>query len=242
MQGMTTAPYTPEHLQEVRNIIAEETETSPDWRDWKPDGQPFYLHLLSQILRTAKDPDAHFPESVADGMPLGVDHQLDPADGIWPYKDEYLDGDTPKPPDIPHTEENYPTEAQFRSEIRQTFMDDVAEDMAEGPYTLAQAAARCLCKPDELVCAPLAGKDEGEKVRSITDGTACGLNPHIQAHIVQKTLVPHIPDLMHALAVLDHITPQAEHPHLLKMDVKNCLLYTSPSPRDLSTSRMPSSA
>ncbi len=34
--------------------------------------------------------------------------------------------------------------------------------------------------------------------------------------------------------------------HLLKYDsvhgVWNCLLYTSPSPRDLSTSRMPSSA
>ena len=28
----------------------------------------------------------------------------------------------------------------------------------------------------------------------------------------------------------------------LKTKVKNCLLYTSPSPRDLSTSRMPSSA
>ena len=28
----------------------------------------------------------------------------------------------------------------------------------------------------------------------------------------------------------------------LGVDPKNCLLYTSPSPRDLSTSRMPSSA
>ena len=29
---------------------------------------------------------------------------------------------------------------------------------------------------------------------------------------------------------------------LLQMLINNCLLYTSPSPRDLSTSRMPSSA
>ena len=28
----------------------------------------------------------------------------------------------------------------------------------------------------------------------------------------------------------------------LQEDIYNCLLYTSPSPRDLSTSRMPSSA
>ena len=32
------------------------------------------------------------------------------------------------------------------------------------------------------------------------------------------------------------------HLNLSKVDYMDCLLYTSPSPRDLSTSRMPSSA
>ena len=35
--------------------------------------------------------------------------------------------------------------------------------------------------------------------------------------------------------------PVREKPHIA-FRVKSCLLYTSPSPRDLSTSRMPSSA
>ena len=36
---------------------------------------------------------------------------------------------------------------------------------------------------------------------------------------------------------------ETENPHLILTDIKMpCLLYTSPSPRDLSTSRMPSSA
>ena len=38
-----------------------------------------------------------------------------------------------------------------------------------------------------------------------------------------------------------HISTNALRLHMSDMDV-NCLLYTSPSPRDLSTSRMPSSA
>ena len=38
------------------------------------------------------------------------------------------------------------------------------------------------------------------------------------------------------------ITKQEELIKIIKDQVKICLLYTSPSPRDLSTSRMPSSA
>ena len=39
-------------------------------------------------------------------------------------------------------------------------------------------------------------------------------------------------------------SPEQEHLEKLSKDfgIKTCLLYTSPSPRDLSTSRMPSSA
>ena len=36
--------------------------------------------------------------------------------------------------------------------------------------------------------------------------------------------------------------PDPEKNPRLRLAVKDCLLYTSPSPRDLSTSRMPSSA
>ena len=53
-------------------------------------------------------------------------------------------------------------------------------------------------------------------------------------HIIQ-TLDPNdIPDLISAFA--------KENYRLVKIINQACLLYTSPSPRDLSTSRMPSSA
>ena len=38
------------------------------------------------------------------------------------------------------------------------------------------------------------------------------------------------------------LTPEQVSAAILPSEVKACLLYTSPSPRDLSTSRMPSSA
>ena len=43
-------------------------------------------------------------------------------------------------------------------------------------------------------------------------------------------------------AVFDKSTLMALHKLMQKGDIETCLLYTSPSPRDLSTSRMPSSA
>ena len=39
-----------------------------------------------------------------------------------------------------------------------------------------------------------------------------------------------------------YLAPQYPEKNFIGVDIKGCLLYTSPSPRDLSTSRMPSSA
>ena len=47
------------------------------------------------------------------------------------------------------------------------------------------------------------------------------------------------PDNDQILTVVDNC-PADHNPN--QLDLNNCLLYTSPSPRDLSTSRMPSSA
>ena len=43
----------------------------------------------------------------------------------------------------------------------------------------------------------------------------------------------------HAVEEVEPSPMKAGH---VRIDIKACLLYTSPSPRDLSTSRMPSSA
>ena len=44
------------------------------------------------------------------------------------------------------------------------------------------------------------------------------------------------------LPVLESVAKAGKPPLIIAEDVEGCLLYTSPSPRDLSTSRMPSSA
>ena len=41
---------------------------------------------------------------------------------------------------------------------------------------------------------------------------------------------------------IDFEHPDFLNPEKLDAEMRSCLLYTSPSPRDLSTSRMPSSA
>ena len=40
----------------------------------------------------------------------------------------------------------------------------------------------------------------------------------------------------------DKVFPQSDKVHHMKVTFRNCLLYTSPSPRDAHESRMPSSA
>ena len=42
--------------------------------------------------------------------------------------------------------------------------------------------------------------------------------------------------------VIGEVLTKEQHPNADRLSITTCLLYTSPSPRDLSTSRMPSSA
>ena len=49
-------------------------------------------------------------------------------------------------------------------------------------------------------------------------------------------------DAIHAYVEIDHEVVAVGRSHLIPEDSDGCLLYTSPSPRDLVISRMPSSA
>ena len=82
---------------------------------------------------------------------------------------------------------------------------------------------------------PATGAEERRraKVLSVNNGTVVEVNGKIEVlradQIPTRVIFPEVPDNLRAEPTLS-----------LKLDT--CLLYTSPSPRDLSTSRMPSSA
>ena len=73
----------------------------------RPEGQPFYTELLSALLAHVGDVDKDFPSEAARGMPLGVATPLEPAKGVWAYRDAFLDEDDDIPQGFPHTETNY---------------------------------------------------------------------------------------------------------------------------------------
>ena len=73
--------------------------------------------------------------------------------GIWPLKKE------PEFQELPHPTNrgNYPSADHFSELI--------------GPLTKVEAAARCGCNMEDFCPGPLAGIDEGDKIRTIYDGS-----------------------------------------------------------------------
>ena len=78
----------------------------------------------------------------------------------------------------------------------------------------------------EAIKSLVAGVESGERYQTLLGATGTGKTFTI-ANVIAKTGRP-------ALVLA--------HNKTLAAQLCNCLLYTSPSPRDLSTSRMPSSA
>jgi len=94
--------------------------------------------------------------------------------------------------------DNYSSARDFPSQVRQTFVEEVDMGMVEGPLTQEEAALRCGCTPAELCPGPLAAIDEGDKIRTIYDGSWGHANSHIQQNTVEKTTAPTIMDCVQA--------------------------------------------
>ena len=78
-----------------------------------------------------------------------------------------------------------------------------------------------------------------------------GMRPLQRQKLILNHFKPYIPNPIHAIDLKCMTPAQAEvagdtvfHPHAggTGIHIKSCLLYTSPSPRDMRRSRMPSSA
>ena len=123
--------------------------------------------------------------------------------GVWPLKSE-LAGEDPveAPLDDPKGHHNYPSAADFSKEIRATFEEEVPLGMTVGPLSRQKAAELCECDPTELCPGPLAGIDEGDKVRTIYDGSVGGANAKVQ----QNTIVS-----MPSIGFMPPNIPRPEH-------------------------------
>ena len=62
-----------------------------------------------------------------------------------------------------------------------------------------EAANRCGCNPSELCPGPMAAIDEGDKIRTIYDGSFGGANAHIQQNSTEKTTAPTVMDCVHGI-------------------------------------------
>ena len=71
--------------------------------------------------------------------------------------------------------------------------------MTVGPLSKQQAADLCGCDPTALCPGPLAGIDEGDKVRTIYDGSVGGANAKIQQNTKVRTTAPTVLDCVHAI-------------------------------------------
>ena len=138
----------------------------------------------------------HLAQRLEQGVPLQVTDPPLTLPGIWPLKKE-LKGEEPEFQKLPHPagRGNYPSADHFSELIRGTFLEEVPMGMVEGPFSKVEAASRC----EDLCPGPLAGIDEGDKIRTIYDGSVGGANDTIRNQTVERTTAPTVLDGVQAL-------------------------------------------
>ena len=73
-------PYPDPLLGNIRQVL------HPGHHHTKPEGQPFYLELISQLANKAGDPDWQYPQILATGVPLGVSVPTLPPGSVAPQE------------------------------------------------------------------------------------------------------------------------------------------------------------
>ena len=86
--------------------------------------------------------------------------------------------------------------------------------MVLGPLTAQEAASLCGCDISELCPGPMAAIDEGDKIRTIYDGSWGGANAHIQANTEERTTAPTVMDCLHGIHWLQASQKEPGHKKL----------------------------
>ena len=106
------------------------------------------------------------------GCPPGGGHAGAEKSRYLAYKGRIKGELSPDPVlEAPTGRENYSSAETHADDIRATFVEEMAMDMVLGPFTAAEAASRCNCLVSELCPGPMAAIDEGDKIRTIYDGS-----------------------------------------------------------------------
>ena len=132
--------------------------------DGVAEGQPFFLTLISRLAKASGDPDWKYPLTLQEGVPIGVDEPTLTSPGVWPTKEE-LRGSPDDWEDLPSPtgRHNYDSAEAFSDSIKETFVEEKAMGLVEGPFTKQEAAKICGCLPRELCPGPMAAIDEGRQ-------------------------------------------------------------------------------
>jgi hypothetical protein len=163
-----------------------------------PVGQPFHFHFLSNLAKEAGDCDWGYPLDLVEGVPLGVDSAPLACDHVWPTKEEMTKCPEDPDPGEPCSQANYTSAKEFEDAIEATFEEEKEMGLTLGPMDLETAAMICECEPEEICCGALAGIDEGDKIRTVHDGTVVKVNPWIRRNTLCKTTSPGLHDLLWA--------------------------------------------
>ena len=167
------------------------------------------------MAEMANDPDSECFEILKNGVPLGVKEPPLKSPGIWPTKEE-LKGESPSDGALEDSKGrgNYTSAELHAEDIRKTFLEERDMDMVIGPLTAQQAAEVCGCGIPELCPGPMAAIDEGDKIRTIYDGSWGGANAHIQANTEERTTAPTVMDCLHGIHWLQASQQEAGHKKL----------------------------
>eukprot|EP00434_Breviolum_minutum_P036841 symbB.v1.2.032656.t1/scaffold3949.1/size47703/6 len=192
--GEKNHPFSDAALRNIRQCLGATPE------DGVAEGQPFFLTLISRLAKASGDPDWKYPLTLEEGVPIGVDEPTLTSPGVWPTKEE-LRGSPDDWEDLPSPtgRHNYDSAEAFSDSIKETFVEEKAMGLVEGPFTKEEAANRCGCNPSELCPGPMAAIDEGDKIRTIYDGSFGGANAHIQQNSTEKTTALTVMDCVHGI-------------------------------------------
>ena len=184
--GEGSPPFPEELLEDIR-------------RFWRRGGRPTLLPgHLAQRASEHSGPRPPVSRDLEQGAPLGVTDPPLTSPGIWPLKKE-LKGEEPEFQQLPQRAGETTSADHFSKLIRGTFLEEVPMGMVEGPFSKEAAASRCGCASEDLCPGLLAGIDEGNKIRTIYDGSVGGANDTIRNQTVERTTAPTVLDAVQAL-------------------------------------------